>query len=148
MWAFSTSLVWRSWNTRISKNEISSHLQVYMWADSLTEQAVYMLLQEKQLSDFSPLYFEFSRFSDGPKLNRSPRCRRMLFTNDEAKISNFSETCNIVSCFFIWGTKIVYKKRLCKSFSVLFISFDTIIELLHKKSYADFIIGALISHLC
>ena len=37
---------------------------------------------------------------------------------------------------------------MCKSFSVLFISFDTIIELLHKKHYADFIIGALISHLC
>ena len=33
-----------------------------------------MLLQEKQLSDLSPVHVEFSRFSDGSKLNRSPQC--------------------------------------------------------------------------
>ena len=147
MWAFLTSLVWRSWNTRISKNEISSHLQVYMRTDSTQERAVYMLLQEKQLSDFSPLYFEFSRFSDGSKLNSSPRCRQS-FSTDGTKIGIFSESCNIVSCFLHLAAKLRRKREMYKSFSVLFISFDTIIELLHKKRYADFIIGALIGYLC
>ena len=50
--------------------------------------AVYMLLQEKQLSDFSPAYFEFSRFSDGSKLNSSPRCCQSVST-DGTKVSNF-----------------------------------------------------------
>ena len=96
-----------------------------------------MLLQEKQLSDFSPLYFEFSRFSDGSKLNRSPRCRR-LFPNDGTNISIIFESCNICELFFLYlAAKLRRKDEMCKSFSVLFISFDTIIELLHKKRYAD-----------
>ena len=33
-----------------------------------------MQLQEKQLSDFSPIHVELCRFSDGSKLNSSPRC--------------------------------------------------------------------------
>ena len=142
------SLARRFCNTRISKNEISSHLQGYMRANSTQERAVYMLLQEKQLSDFSPLYFEFCRFSGGSKLSRSPRCRR-LFPNDGTNISIIFESCNICELFFLYlGAKLWQKGEMCKSFSVLFISFDTIIELLHKKRYADFIIGALISHLC
>ena len=63
-----------------------------------------MLLQEKQLSDFSPVHIEFSRFSDGSKLNSSPLCRRPIL-NDEAKISNIFESCNIVSCFFYYDGK-------------------------------------------
>ena len=47
-------------NTRISKNEISSHLWLYIKTHSMAERVVYMLPQEKQLSDFSPLYFEFA----------------------------------------------------------------------------------------
>ena len=42
VWAFLTSLARRFCNTRISKNEIGSHLQVYMWADSTREWAVYI----------------------------------------------------------------------------------------------------------
>lgn len=61
-----------------------------------------MLLQEEQLSDFLPVHVEFSRFSDGSKLNSSPLCRRLL--NDGTKIGNFYETYSIVSCFFtFWG---------------------------------------------
>ena len=73
------------------------------------ERAVTMLLQEKQLSNFSPLYFEFSRFSDGSKLNRSPLCRHSL-RNDGAKISILLERCNIVSRFFHFGGKISAKR--------------------------------------
>ena len=131
------SLARRFCNTRISKNEISSHLQGYMRANSTQERAVYMLLQEEQLSDFSPLYFEFCRFSGGSKLNRSPRCRQS-FSTDAAKIGIFSECCNICELFFLYlAAKLWQKGEMCKSFSVLFISFDTIIELLHKKRYAD-----------
>lgn len=63
------------------------------------EQAVYMLLQEEQLSDFLPAYIEFSRFSDGSKLNCSPRCRQSV-SIDGTNISNFFESCIIVSRFF------------------------------------------------
>ena len=63
-----------------------------------------MLLQEKQLSDFSPLYFEFCRFSGGSKLNRSPRCMSPFSLSDGTKIGNNFESCNIVSRFFcFWG---------------------------------------------
>ena len=96
-----------------------------------------MLLQEKQLSDFFPYNVEFSRFSCGSKLNCSPRCRR-LFPNDGTNISIIFESCNICELFFLYlGAKLWQKGEMCKSFSVLFISFDTIIELLHKKRYAD-----------
>ena len=70
-----------------------------MWADSARERAVYMLLQEKQLSDFSPVHVEFCRFSSGSKLNRSPQCRGS-FSTDGAKIGIFSESCNICELFF------------------------------------------------
>ena len=95
-----------------------------------------------------PLSLEFCRFSGGSKLSRSPRCRQS-FSTDGTKIGIFSESCNICELFFLHlGAKLRRKGEMCKSFSVLFISFDTIIELLHKKRYADFIIGALIGHLC
>ena len=94
----------RFWNTRCIKNEISSHLQVYMWADSNKEQAVYMLLQEEQLSDFFPYNIEFSRFSSGSKLNCSPQCRRPIM-NDVAKIRINFESCIILSWFFYFRGK-------------------------------------------
>ena len=40
-----------------------------MWADSLVEQAVYMLLQEKQLSDFYPCYLNFPDSLTGQSLS-------------------------------------------------------------------------------
>ena len=58
-----------------------------------------MLLQEEQLSDFLPAYIEFSRCSDGSKLNCSPRCRQSV-SIDGTNISNFFESCIIVSRFF------------------------------------------------
>ena len=70
-----------------------------------------MLLQEKQLSNFSPLYFEFSRFSDGSKLNCSPRCRHSL-RSDGAKINILLGICNIVSRFFHFGGKYSAKKTI------------------------------------
>jgi hypothetical protein len=99
--------------------KIGSHLQGYMRAGSMAEHAVYMLLQEKQLSNFSPLYFEFSRFSDGSKPNSSPRCRHSL-RNDGAKISNLVERCNIVSRFFHFGGKNSVKRPILQ---VLFCPF-------------------------
>ena len=81
-----------------------------------------MLLQEKQLSDFSPLYFEFCRFSGGSKLNRSPRCRQS-FSTDGTKIGIFSESCNICELFFTLGGKIMAKER---NVQVLFCPFHII----------------------
>ena len=48
--------------------KISSHLQVYMWADSIAEKAVYMLLQEEQPSDFFPCYLNFPDSLTGQSL--------------------------------------------------------------------------------
>jgi hypothetical protein len=50
-----------------------------------------MQLQEKQLSDFSPIHVEFSRFTGGSKLNRSPQCR-LSFRIDDANIGIIFET--------------------------------------------------------
>ena len=106
--------------------------------DSTRERAVYMLLQEKQLSDFSPVHVEFCRFSSGSKLNRSPRCTLLFSLSNGAKARNNFESCNICELFFLHlAAKLRRKGEMCKSFSVLFVSFDTIIELLYKKRYAD-----------
>ena len=51
-----------------------------------------MLLQEKQLSVFLPIRVEFSRFSDGSKLNSSPQCPSPFSLSDGAKISIIFET--------------------------------------------------------
>jgi len=102
--------------------KISSHLQVYMRTDSTQERAVYMLLQEKQLSDFSPLYFEFSRFSDGSKLNSSPRCRQS-FSTDGTKIGIFSESCNICELFFYTWRQNYGEREKCAS---PFLSFSSL----------------------
>ena len=109
--------------------KIGSHLQGYMRAGSMAERAVYMPLQEKQLSRFSPLYIEFCRFSGGSKLNRSPRCRHSL-RNDGAKIGILLERCNILSRFFHFGGKYRAKRpytqvlfcpfRLCLKERLLF----------------------------
>ena len=85
----------------------------------MAEQAVTMLPQEKHQSDFSPLYFEFSRFSDGSKLNSSPRCCHSL-QNDVTRVGFFPESCNIVSCFFYLSAKLKRMGEMCKPFSVLF----------------------------
>ena len=99
-----------------------------------------MLLQEKQLSDFSPLYFEFSRFSDGSKLNSSPRCRQSDST-DGTKIGIFTESCNICELFFLYlAAKIMQKGEMCKSFSVLF-SFDFLNNLVKQKLGWAFLLG-------
>ena len=39
------------------------------------------------------------------EINRSPRCHGSLL-NHGTKLSNFFESCNIVSCFFYFGDKI------------------------------------------
>ena len=51
-----------------------------------------MLLQEKQLSVFLPIRVEFSRFSDGSKLNSSPQCPSPFSLSDGAKIGIIFET--------------------------------------------------------
>ena len=86
------------------------------------EQAVYMLLQEKQPFRLFPLSLEFSRFSDGSKLNSSPRCRQS-FSTDGAKIGIISESCNICELFFTLGGKIKAKGR---NVQVLFCPFHII----------------------
>ena len=58
-----------------------------------------MLPQEKQLSDFSPLYFEFADSLAGQSFIALLNARHPSWIN-AAKIRLFSESCNIVSCFF------------------------------------------------
>ena len=53
-----------------------------------------MLLQEKRPFKLFPLSLEFSRFSDGSKLNCTPRCRSLL-RNHGTKINNSFESRNI-----------------------------------------------------
>lgn len=58
-------------------------------------QAAYRPLQEKQLSDLSPLYFEVSRFADGSKLIALLDVRRPNKSGDGAKIRNYFENCSL-----------------------------------------------------
>ena len=81
-----------------------------------------MLLQEKQPFRLFPLSLEFSRFSDGSKLNCSPLCRSLL-RNHGTKINNSFESCNICELFFVICRKITKKglKRISpfQSFSLV-----------------------------
>ena len=62
----------------------------------MAKRVVYMLPQEKQLSDFSPLYFEFADSLAGQSfIALLNACHPSL--DDVAKIRLFSESCNIVS---------------------------------------------------
>ena len=51
--------------------------------------------------------------------------------------TSFLKVATFVSFFLYLAAKLRRKGEMCKSFSVLFVSFDTIIELLYKKRYAD-----------
>ena len=101
------------WGKKTKRNQKDNGFSLF-----LKEWAAYMQLQEKQLSDFSPIHVEFCRFSDGSKLNSSPRCCQSFLT-DGTKLSIFHERRIIVSCFFYYWCKIFSRKEFCKSFSVL-----------------------------
>ena len=61
-------------NTRISKNEISSHLQVYMRTYPYSGvSGIYAIAGEAAIRLFT-LILRICRFSGGSKLHRSPQC--------------------------------------------------------------------------
>ena len=94
-----------------------------------------MQLQEKQLSDFSPVHSEFCRFSSGSKLLALLNVRHpsqeateiTSLTNDGTKISIIFESCNIMSCFFYFDDKI------CGNSSNSFVQFHSFLLFLSKR---------------
>lgn len=91
-----------------------------------------MQLQEKQLSDFSPIHVEFCRFSDGSKLNSSPRCCQSFLT-DGTKLSIFHERRIIVSCFFLLLMQNIQLKGVLQVLFCPFASFRLMIGRISVK---------------
>ena len=86
--------------------KISSHLQVYMWADSIPWREQYICYcRRSSFQTYHPYTLNFPDSQAGQSLIALLNvCHPSL--DDGTKIGNNFESCNIVSCFFYFGDKI------------------------------------------